>query len=57
MSSLIGQVCAAYCLQIAHEVGLGNSRHETPRYLKIRAAFQQLSHHIGDLVPQPGHSR
>ena len=56
MASLIGRLCAAYRSQIIQELGLGSSRLETPRYLKITAAFQQLSHHIGDLVPQPAHS-
>ena len=56
MASLIGLVCAAYRSQIVQELGLGSSRLETPRYLKITAAFQQLSHHIGDLVPQPADS-
>ena len=57
MSSLIGRVCAAYRLQTAQELGLGSSGLKTPRYLKIIAAFQQLSHHIGDLVPQPAHRK
>ena len=56
MASLIGRVCAVYRLQIAQELGLGSSGFKTPRYLRIRAAFQQPSHYIGVVVPQPAHS-
>ena len=56
MASLTGRVCAAYRLQIAQELGLGSSGLKTPRCLRIRAAFQQPSHYIGVLVPQPAHS-
>ena len=57
MATLIGRICAAYRLLTAQELGLSRSGLKTPRYLKITAAFQQLLQHIGDVVPQPAHSR
>ena len=56
MASLTEQVGAAYRMHRSQELDLSSSRSETPRYLKITAAFQQLLQLIGDVVPQPAHS-
>ena len=43
MASLIGRACAAYRLLTTQELDLSSSRSETPRYLKLRLAFQHSS--------------
>ena len=56
MALLTGRICAAYRLLTAQEVGLSSSRLETPVYLKLKLANQQLLQVIGNVVPQPAHS-
>ena len=53
MPSAMWRVCAAHRLLTARDLGLACCGLKTPGFLKLWLALQQLSQHIGDVVPQP----
>ena len=50
------RVCAAHRLLRARELDLASCGLESPGFLKLWLALQQLSQQIIDAVPQPAHS-
>ena len=50
-------VCAAHWLSIARELDPTRCWLETPWFLLLRLAFQQLSQHISNIVPHPAYNR
>ena len=57
ISSAMWCVCAAHWLPTARELDLARCWLETPGFLLLRLAFQQLLQHIDDIVLQPAYSR
>ena len=57
ISSAMWCVCAAHWLSIARELDPTRCWLETPWFLLLRLAFQQLSQHMSNIVPHPAYNR
>ena len=55
ITSVASQVCAAYRLLVAWELDRDGSGLNVPMFLKPTDHLEQLSQHLGDVIPQPAH--